>query len=191
LLLLHSWWGLNDYIKAVADRLSDHGFTVLAPELLAGAAPRDEESAREILAAADADHLVRLILTSAGLISRRSSGNRIGVIGLGMGGSLALWASVRLPRLVSATVSIYGSQAIDFAGSEADYQVHWADQDPYVSHDEAAFMEATIGLEARPVEVYRYPGTRHGFFEHGDWFDDEAAAVVWERMVPFLKERVA
>src|SRR5882672_5141897 len=35
-LLLHTWWGLNQPIKDLADRLAGDGFTVLAADLFEG-----------------------------------------------------------------------------------------------------------------------------------------------------------
>jgi carboxymethylenebutenolidase len=108
-----------------------------------------------------------------------------------MGGSLALWASVRLADLVSSAVSFYGSQQIDFAGSKAAYLIHLAGEDEYVSDDEAAFMEATMRLENLEVEVYEHTGTRHGFAEpDGDTFDPAAFDLAWGRTLDFLDDRL-
>jgi len=35
-LLLHPWWGLNETIRNLADRLAGDGFTVMAPDLFGG-----------------------------------------------------------------------------------------------------------------------------------------------------------
>jgi dienelactone hydrolase len=108
-----------------------------------------------------------------------------------MGGSLALWASVRLGDLVGAAVSFYGSQQIDFAGANAAYLVHLADEDEYVSDDEAAFMEATMRLENLKVEVVRRRGTRHGFAEpDGDTFDPIAFDDAWAKTLGLLETQL-
>jgi dienelactone hydrolase len=109
-----------------------------------------------------------------------------------MGGSLALWASVRLADVVDAAVSFYGSQQIDFAGSKASYLIHLAEEDEYVTDDEAAFMEATMRLEDLEVDVERLPGTRHGFADpDGETFDPEAFDRAWARTLAFLEERLS
>jgi carboxymethylenebutenolidase len=96
-----------------------------------------------------------------------------------------------LSDLIGATVSFYGTQQIDFAGSKSAYLVHFAEEDDYITDDEAAFMEATMGLESLPVEIITYPGTKHGFCEpDGESFDPEALEQAWERTIDFLDERL-
>lgn len=190
-LLLHSFWGLTSSVKELADDLADHGYTVLAPDINFGALPDSEQEALNHLGAANPDRLASLVLSSVGLLYEKSTDGPIGIIGFGMGGSLALWASVRLADLVTAAVSFYGSQQIDFAGSNSDYLIHLAEEDEYITDDEAAFMEATMGLEELTVEVVRYPGTRHGFSEpDGETFDPETFDDAWKRTLEFLGNRL-
>ncbi len=186
-LLLHSIWGLTTSVKGLADELADHGFTVLAPDINFGELPETEQEGIAHLQEASPDRLASLVLTSASLVAERSSGDTIGIVGFGMGGSLGLWASVRLSSVVRAAVSFYGAQQIDFAGSKSAYVIHLAEEDEYIDDDEAAFMEATMGLESLSVEVMSYPGTRHGFCEpDGETFDPEAFELAWGRTVDFL-----
>jgi carboxymethylenebutenolidase len=186
-LLLHSLWGLTSSVKALCDDLAERGFTVLAPDLNLGELPETQQEGLDRLGAASPDRLASLVLSSAQLLATRSSDARIGVVGFGMGGSLGLWASVRLHEIIAAAVSFYGSQQIDFKGSKSSYLIHLAEEDEFITDDEAAFMEATIGLESLPVEVVTYPGTRHGFCEpEGETFDEEALEEAWSRTAEFL-----
>ncbi len=190
-LVLHSFWGLTSSVKGLADRLADRGFTVLAPDINFGELPTTEREAVDHLGAASPDRLASLVMSSAGLLYEKSAEGPIGVVGFGMGGSMGLWASVRLAGMVGAAVSFYGTQQIDFAGSRSAYLIHLAEIDEYITDDEAVFMEATMGLEELPVEVIRYPGTRHGFCEpDGDSFDPTAFEEAWGRTVEFLVEKL-
>lgn len=191
ILLLHSFWGLTSSVKGLADDLADHGYTVLAPDINFGELPESEADALDHLGAASPDRLASLVFSAVGLLYEKSTDGPVAIIGFGMGGSLGLWASVRLPDLVSAAVSFYGSQQIDFAGSRSSYLIHLADEDEYITEDEAAFMEATMALEKLSVDVSRYPGTRHGFCEpDGETFDPAAFEKAWQRTLDFLAEQL-
>jgi carboxymethylenebutenolidase len=190
-LVLHSLWGLTSSVKGLCDELADHGFTVLAPDINFGELPETEQKGIDHLGEADPDRLASLVLSSARLLADQSTEGPIGIVGFGMGGSLGLWASVRLADLVGAAVSFYGTQQIDFAGSQASYLVHFAQEDEYISGDEAAFMEATMRLESLPLEVIVYPGTKHGFCEpDGETFDPDICTRAWSRTLEFLESRL-
>ena len=187
-LVLHSLWGLTSSVKDLCDTLADHGFTVLAPDINFGELPDTEQDGIDHLGEADPNRLASLVLSSARLVFDQSTRGPIGIVGFGMGGSLGLWASVRLKDMVKAAVSFYGTQQIDFAGSLSSYLIHFAEEDEYITDDEAAFMEATMGLESLPVEVVTYAGTRHGFCEpDSDTFDPDAFEMAWSRTLVFLK----
>lgn len=190
-LVLHSLWGLTPSVKRLCDELADHGFTVLAPDINLGELPETEEEGIDRLGEANPDRLASLVLSSTRLLADQSTEGPIGIVGFGMGGSLGLWASVRLADLVSAVVSFYGTQQIDFAGSESSYLIHFAEKDEYISEDEAVFMEATMGLEALPVEVITYESTEHGFCEpEGETFDPDAFKQAWVRTIEFLESQL-
>lgn len=191
-LILHSFWGLTSSVKNLADGLADRRYTVLAPDINFGELPDSEQAALNRLGAASPDRLASLVISSAKLLHEKSTAGPIGIIGFGMGGSLGLWASVRLADLVGAAVSFYGTQQIDFAGANSAYLIHLADEDEFITGDETAFMEATMGLESLPVEVTRYPGTKHGFCEpDGDTFDPEALEKAWSSTLAFLAVRLS
>lgn len=190
-LLLPAWWGLTSPLRERADRMADAGFTVLAPDMALGKRPASEEEAEKLLHEANPNRLASLVNSSAALLVERSGSGQIAVVGYGMGGSMGLWLSVRQPELVQAAVSFYGSQIIDFAGATADYQIHLAEHDRFISEDEAAFMEATMRLEALEVTIHVYPGTRHGFADpESPAYDEESARMAFDRALEFLQRHL-
>lgn len=192
ILMLHSLWGLTASVKGLCDGLADHGFTVLAPDINFGELPETEEEGIDRLGEASPDRLASLVLSSTRLLADQSTEGPVGIVGFGMGGSLGLWASVRMADMVGAVVSFYGTQQIDFAGSQSSYLVHFAEEDEYITDDEVAFMEATMGLESLPVEVITYEGTKHGFCEpDSETFDPDAFDSAWTRTLQFLDETLA
>lgn len=190
MLLLHSWWGLDASVRRMADRISDEGHTVLVPDLLAGATFQDAALAEKHLGEVDPNRLASLTQTSVLLARERSDDPAapISVVGMSMGASLGLWASIRQSDSIARVASFYGVQTLDFTGSAAAYQLHFADDDALVDPDEASFMEATIGLSGLEVESHRYPDTAHWFFEEDrPNYNPVAAETAWERLLRFLE----
>src|SRR5438874_4861115 len=48
-LVLHAWWGLNDFFKQVCDRLAREGFIALAPDLYHGKTTTSIEEAERLV----------------------------------------------------------------------------------------------------------------------------------------------
>lgn len=187
-LLLHSWWGLTDDVKDLAERLADEGYTVVAPDLLEGRRPTTAEEGQAALAALSPDDLSGLVLSSAHTLRAvaRDQTAPIGVVGLSMGGSMALWLSARLPESVAAVVTFYGAQSIDFDDATARYQGHFGDADHMVSEEDRVVTESFIRLGENETEFHVYPGAGHWFFEPGEQHDEAATELAWSRTVDFL-----
>jgi len=188
-LLLHSWWGLTNEVKDLAERIADEGFTVIAPDLMDGARPTTIEEGEAALATISPDELSGLVMSSANALRAvaKEQGAPIGVVGLSMGGSMALWLSARLPESVKAVVTFYGAQSIDFDEATATYLGHFGDQDHMVDEEERVVTESFIRLGGRDAEFHTYEGAGHWFFEPGEHHDPEAAALAWDRTTEFLK----
>jgi len=52
-LVLHSWWGLTPFFRAVCDRLADEGFVAMAPDLHAGRTADRPDEAEALLGTVD------------------------------------------------------------------------------------------------------------------------------------------
>lgn len=188
-LLLHSFWGLNRQTKDTANRLADHGFTVLAPDLNNGAVFDDEGEALAALGEADMNVPASLVQSSVGIL-RRASVDRhapIGVLGYGSGASWALWVSARLFEEVGAVVTYYGAQSAPMDSARATYLCHWADEDGNVSDLEVADLGLSFQLAGLDFSFMHHEGTKGGFAEAGrPTFDPEVEAVAWRQSMEFL-----
>ena len=190
-LLLHSWFGLNQWTREFARRIAAEGFTVLAPDLFDGVEPTTPEEGEAVLAALEPNHMTGLVLSSAHTLRAASSDQTkaITVIGMSMGGSLALWLSARLPGSIDSVVTFYGTQSIDFDDATAVYQGHFGDGDHMVDEEERVVTESFIRLGDKKTDFHTYPGAGHWFLEEGSPnYDASAAALAWDRTLEFLKQ---
>jgi len=190
-LVLHSWWGLNEWVRDFSRRLAGEGFTVLAPDMFDGVQPVTEAEGEAVLGGINVDELSGLVMSSAHTLRAVSidPARPIAVVGFSMGASLAMWLSARIGPSVNAAVAFYGAQSIDFDEANAAYQGHFAEDDHIVSDEDRVVTESFIRLGGRHTDFYLYPGTRHWFFEAGPNHDPEAAELAWDRMLTFLAER--
>jgi carboxymethylenebutenolidase len=191
-LVLHSWWGLNAWVRDFCRRLSSEGYTVLAPDLFDGVQPVTESEGEAVLGGVDPDELSGLVMSSAHTL-RVLTGRPerpIATIGFSMGASLALWVTARLGTVINAAVAFYGTQAVDFDDANAAFLGHYAENDHIVSDDDRVATESFIRLGGQDTEFHVYPGTRHWFFEEGEHHDPEAAELAWTRTTEFLARQV-
>jgi len=186
---LHSLWGLNRETKDTANRLADHGFTVLAPDLNGGVVFDDEDEALGALSDADMNVTASLVQSSLGILRKASADPvaPIGVVGYGPGASWALWVSARLTEEVSTVVTYYGAQAMAMDGAAASYLCHWAETDTLVDDLEVADLGLSLQMAGRDFRFEHHAGTTNGFAEEGrPEFDGEAEAVAWRQSTEFL-----
>ena len=169
-LLLHTWWGLNDVIRTLADRLAADGFTVMAPDLFDGRVYTVIEDA-----AANADAIEGRAEGNAGGLSPDriegrvrdalahllahpdARGDRAAIVSLSFGA----WYGNEVAKQsddVAALVNFYGGEFEPPDG--LPYLAHFAEDDQFGDADELAKLAAT---HADAVNIY--PGTRHWFFE--------------------------
>jgi carboxymethylenebutenolidase len=113
------------------------------------------------------------------------------VVGFCYGGGIANMLATRLPDL-GAAVPFYGSQPKpeEVAKIKAPLLIHYAENDDRINAGIAAYEEA---LKANHVkyELYRYPGTQHGFNnDTTPRHDKAAAALAWQRTIAFFKKNL-
>ncbi|MCA9900583.1 MAG: dienelactone hydrolase family protein [Anaerolineales bacterium] len=194
-LVLHPWWGLNEDIKNVADRLAAAGFVALAPDLYDGRIATTIEQAEAYSGLMDSDAAETIIkeATQRLLAHEACQGPKIGVIGFSLGAMYAVGAAYAQPEQITAVVLFYGAGMLEQTDSQASYLGHFAANDPYEDADYIAQMEQSLKENGRPTTFHSYPNTGHWFFEPSrpDAYDAEAANLAWQRTVRFLQETLS
>lgn len=197
ILLLHSWWGLNQDLRNLADRLAADGFTVMAPDLFDGTVLTTIEDADAFTSAIEKgdggpgglnpDRIMERVKASLDrlLAHPDARGDRAGIVALSFGGWYG--SAVTAGRTdVAAFVSIY-SDVYEGPGGAA-YLGHFAEDDQFVETPEAAGAEPLPEGSAAHI----YPGMRHWFTEPDrPEFDGEAAELVYSRTVEFLRANLS
>jgi carboxymethylenebutenolidase len=194
ILVLHAWWGLNDTIKDVCDRLAVEGYVAYAPDLFNGRIAQTVEEAEQLSSQADSQSQAIFANIAAAVdhlwdqVQPHDRG--LGVVGFSFGAYYALQLSGSDPERVRAVVLFYGCGDGDFDKARATYLGHFAANDPYEPAENVDWLENALQSSGRPATFHRYEGAGHWFFEPDrvDAYDETAANLAWERTVTFLNE---
>ncbi len=198
-VVIQEWWGLNDQIRGVADKLAADGYRALVPDLYRG---------KSALAAKEAEHLMNGLnfgdaagqdIRGAVQYLKGSGSAKAGVTGFCMGGALTLLSSVFVPEL-DAAVAWYGYPPLEYvdAGSiRAPLMGHWATEDGHFPIAGVDALEAKLGEAKVNFEFYRYEA-KHAFAnDTADSkgmdtlrYDAEAAKLAWSRTMGFLAKNL-
>ena len=92
LVVIHEWWGLNDWVKEQASKLADQGYVTLAIDLYRGKVATTPEEAHEIMRGVPDDRATRDLYGCAAFLRSQPTSirDRVGDIGWCMGGGYAL-----------------------------------------------------------------------------------------------------
>ena len=193
-LLLHSWWGLNEDMRDLADRLAGDGFTVMAPDLFNGRVLTTIEDADAFTTAIERggggpgglnpDRIMGRVEASLDHLLAHPDvrGDRAAIVALSFGGWYGSQVGAERSD-VAAFVSIY-SDVYEAPGGAA-YLGHFAQDDQFVDSTPVADTQKNLG-EGSAAHVY--PGTKHWFMEPDrPEFDPVAAEQVYSRTVEFLR----
>lgn len=110
LIVIHEWWGLNDWIRTNADAFANKGYAALAIDLYRGKSTKNLDAAQELMRGLKPDQVNRDLQAAYSFLQNnpKVDKNRIGVIGWGMGGGYSLQAATFLTNPKAAVMN-YGS----------------------------------------------------------------------------------
>jgi carboxymethylenebutenolidase len=157
IVVIQEWWGLNDQIRGVADRLATAGYRALVPDLYRGKSTVEAEEAHHLMTGLNFAEAASQDVRGA-VQFLKGHGGKVGVTGFCMGGALTLLALCMAPE-VDAGVVWYGFpplEYIDASKINAPVLGHWGTQDEF-------FKIATVDLLQ---EKLRAAGVTHEFHRY-------------------------
>jgi len=196
LIVVHEWWGLNDGVRAMADRLAAEGYIVLAVDLFGGKTAEFPPDARELmLAALQKPQLAEENLRQAYEFIRATGGApRIGSLGWCFGGAWALNTALLFPDELDAAVIYYGQVTADearLAPLNVPILGLFAENDRGIPVESVRSFEQLLDKLGKDYEIEIYPGVGHAFANpSGTSYDADVASQAWDRTVEFLRKHL-
>lgn len=197
-IVLQEWWGIEEHIRSVCDRLAAEGFLALAPDLFEGATTTQPSEAEQRMMALSMDRVEPQMCGAADYLAQQPGfeGDGVGALGFCLGGGLAVWASATCPR-ITAAVSYYYVMPHgkpDFSTVKGPLLGHFGTADQFIPHDDAKALESELRDAGVDVTFHYYDGAGHAFFNETDrlgTYDADAAQLSWGRTVNFLRDALA
>jgi carboxymethylenebutenolidase len=189
-VVIQEWWGLNDQIKGVADKLAGLGYRGLVPDLYKGKVTLDVAEANHLMTNLNfADAATQDIRGAAQYLKQASA--KVGVVGFCMGGALTVLAAMFVKE-VNAASSWYGfppEQAGDVKTIAIPLQLHLAEKDASFSPENARALEAKLKGKAN-FESYWYDAEHAFGNETGPKYNATHAKLAWDRTLDFFAKHL-
>lgn len=207
-LVVHEWWGLNDYVKGRAQQLAELGYVAFALDMYgAGVVTTDAKKAGELAGQFYNNPKAWAARARAGLEQLLASGKvapgKVASIGFCFGGSTSLVLAYSGAPL-AGVVSFHGTPVAAWPGASNGAKIlmlHGA-ADPFVKPEEIATFEKSVTDGKFDWQWISYAGAVHAFSNPGAdglgakngipiRYDAVAARRSWEHMKVFFAELFA
>lgn len=202
-LVVHEWWGLDEYARRRAEQVAELGYVALAVDMYGGGrTTRDPKQAGEWSGQVRRGPAWRERIKAAFDVlagDERVDPRRIAAIGYCFGGASALQLAYCEPRLAGA-VSFHGSlpppDRIDYPNLKAKLLILHGAADDFVSAKQIEAFQEALDSAGADWQMILYSGAVHSFTNpEADKaglkrvaYNKKADQRSWEHMKLFLKE---
>ena len=197
LILIHEWWGLNDNIRAVADRLAGEGYMVLAVDMYGGRIASNASEARQLmLEVVEEPELANENIRSAYQFLEEVAGApKIGSLGWCFGGGWSLNTARLFPADLDASVIYYGRVTADeeiLRPVNAPILGLFGAEDTGIPVASVEAFGDSLERLRKDYEIYIYPDVGHAFANpSGRNYDEDAATDAWNKTLEFLARHLS
>jgi carboxymethylenebutenolidase len=188
IIMVHEWWGLNDYIKSEADRLSSTlGVSVIAVDLYDGKVATTAEEAGKLTQTVNADRAKTIL---AGAVVYAGPNAHIATIGWCFGGGWSHQAALIAGKQTVGCVIYYGMPEMDEAKlKDANFPVLgiFGKKDQWINTKVVGDFQLAMKKAGKELTVYSYDAN-HAFANPSNPnHDKKATAEAWGHTESFLR----
>ena len=189
-VMIHEWWGLNDNIKEMAEKLASHGYVVLAVDLYNGEVAITSDQARQLITSFDTNVGIENMNFAASYIQENHNVQKLGSIGWCFGGGQSLNLALNNQNM-DATIIYYGSLITE---QESLSNISWPVLGIFAEFDQGIPVESVNDFETSlddldiPNEIHIYPGVDHAFANpSGERYAPDESNDAWKKTIEFLE----
>jgi len=192
LLLVHEWWGLNDWVKKESEKLyTDLGnVNVIDLDLYDGKVATTRDEAGKLMQGVNDDRAKAIINGAIAYVGPKA---HITTIGWCFGGGWSLQASILAGKQGAGCVMYYGMPEQDvnrLKTLHADVLGNFANKDQWINPKVVAKFEADMKTAGKKLIVHQYDAD-HGFANPSNpIYDSQAAKDAYAYTIAFLKPRL-
>jgi len=203
-LVVHEWWGLNDYARAQARRIAEAGYVGFAIDMYGnGKSTTHPQEAQGFMVDATKDPGVLAARFDAALAALKRDPHvdpaRIAAIGSCFGGGVVL-NMARAGADLAAVVSFHGAIATKNPAQpgkvKARVLVLTGGADPFIPPAQVEAVRAELQAAGARFDIVTYPGAKHGFTNPDAAsygmaqlaYDSAAARQSWAAMRQLFRE---
>tara|TARA_R110002096_G_scaffold154_27_gene992 strand:+ start:7664 stop:8569 length:906 start_codon:yes stop_codon:yes gene_type:complete len=196
-IMIHEWWGLNDNVRAMADRLAGEGYIVFAVDLFGGKTATTPAAARVLMLEAieDVESGRANIQAAFEFVKNTAGAPKVGSLGWCFGGGWSLTTAQLFPNDLDAAVIYYGQVTDDeelLRPVNAPILGLFAAEDTGIKVETVTAFRDTLQRLRKEHIVHIYPGVGHAFANPtGRRYDAAAASDAWVRTLDFLQEHLS
>jgi carboxymethylenebutenolidase len=191
-VLIHEWWGLNDWVKEQAQKFAQEGYMALAVDLYRGKVAYDPNLAYELSRGLPQDQATRDLRAAFDYLASRPDvrHDKIGSVGWCMGGGFSLLLAVHEPKLGACVVN-YGSMPTgkdEIQRIQAPVLGNFGAEDRGIPPSVVEAFEGAMKAAQKSIDVKIYDGAGHAFENPNNklGYREAAANDAWARTLAFL-----
>ncbi|MDB4918900.1 dienelactone hydrolase family protein [Mucilaginibacter sp.] len=192
LLVIHEWWGLNDWVKKESEKIyNDLGnVTVIDLDLYDGKVATNQQDAGKFMKSVTDERAKAIINGAIAYVGPKA---HITTIGWCFGGGWSLQTSLLAGKQAAGCVMYYGMPEQDvnkLKTLHCDVLGNFANKDQWINPKVVAKFEADMKTAGKKLMVNKFDAD-HGFANPSNpAYNSEATKIAYGKTIAFLKGRM-